>query len=285
MKRIVLVNPNTNAATTAVMVAIAREHLAPGVKLEGATATIGAPLITNENQLRIAVEAVVAMAPLLAEKSNGVIVSAFGDPGVDPLRGLLSVPVAGIAESAMREAAAGGRRFAIVTTTPALAPAIAVRTERLGLARQLTSIRITDGPLDALMADNIRLVAALSRAARLAIAEGRGRGHCHRWRTVGGRRQGVARPALNSDRRAHSGGGPSAPGPHGLAAAVQVGAVIGLIPPSAKQNAKPCISRAISIGYIIFGYLYNISGDGCTRLYLCCCKSFQHNDFFMRIGK
>jgi allantoin racemase len=173
MKRIVLVNPNTNAATTALMVAIARQHLAPSFELEGATATAGAPLITNEDQLRVAAAAVVGMAPSLANTSDGVIVSAFGDPGAEALRELLSIPVAGIAECAMREAAAGGRRFAVVTTTPALASTIASRAERLGLGRQLSSIRITDGPPDTLMADNMRLVVALERAARLAIDEDR----------------------------------------------------------------------------------------------------------------
>jgi allantoin racemase len=173
MKRIVLVNPNTNAATTALMVAIARQHLAPGFELEGATATAGAPLITNEDQLSVAAAAVVGMAPSLANTSDGMIVSAFGDPGADALRKLLSIPVAGIAECAMHEAAAGGRRFAVVTTTPALASAIASRAEGLGLGRQLSSIRITDGPPDALMADNMRLVVALERAARLAIDEDR----------------------------------------------------------------------------------------------------------------
>ena len=171
MKRIVLVNPNTNTATTALMLAIAREHLVPGAELEGVTAITGAPLITNEDQLRIAAEAVADMAPSLAEMSDGVIVSAFGDPGADALRGLLSVPVAGIAECAMREAAAGGRRFAVVTTTPALAPVIAARADGLGLGRQLAAIRTTEGRPDTLMADASRLVAALERAARLTLEE------------------------------------------------------------------------------------------------------------------
>lgn len=173
MKRIVLVNPNTNATTTALMVAIARQNLAPGFELEGATANTGAPLITNGDQLRVAAAAVVDMAPFLANTSDGVIVSAFGDPGAEALRELLSSPVAGIAECAMRAAAAGGRRFAVVTTTPALASAIALRAEGLGLGRQFSGIRITDGPLDALMPDNMRLVAALEHAARLAIEEDR----------------------------------------------------------------------------------------------------------------
>jgi allantoin racemase len=171
MKRIVLVNPNTNAATTALMTTIARAHVAAGLRMEGATAPAGAPLIVDEDQLRIAADVVARMAPSLADGVDGVIVAAFGDPGVEALRATLSVPVAGIAACAMGEAAAGGRRFAVVTTTPALKSAIAARAGSLGLGGQLASVRTTEGPPQALMADRQRLIAALERAARCAIAE------------------------------------------------------------------------------------------------------------------
>ena len=171
MKRIVLVNPNTNAATTALMTSIARAHMAAGFAVDGATAVAGAPLIVDEDQLRIAADAVARMAPSLAGTADGVIVAAFGDPGVEALGAALSVPVVGIAACAMGEAAAGGRRFAVVTTTPALVAAIAARAGSLGLGRQLAGVRITEGPPQALMADRQGLVAALERAARRAIAE------------------------------------------------------------------------------------------------------------------
>jgi Asp/Glu/hydantoin racemase len=171
MKRIVLVNPNTNASTTALMVAIAREHLPEGFQIEGATAPFGAQLITDEDQLRVAAEAIVALAPTLADGIDGMIVSAFADPGVDTLRRLLSTPVAGIAECAMREAGAGGRRFSVVTTTPKLARAISSHADKLGLQRQLVSVRTTEGPLEALMADSVRLLAALKRASDLALKQ------------------------------------------------------------------------------------------------------------------
>jgi Asp/Glu/hydantoin racemase len=171
MKRIVLVNPNTNAATTGLMMTIARAHLAAGFAMDGATAAAGAPLIVDEDQLRTAADVVARMAPSLARTADGVIVAAFGDPGVEALRAALSVPVAGIAACAMGEAAAGGRRFAVVTTTPALVAAIAARAGSLGLGRQLAGVRTTEGLPQALMADRQRLVAALERAARRAIAE------------------------------------------------------------------------------------------------------------------
>src|SRR5687767_3398450 len=113
--RIVLVNPNTSAATTAAMVAIAKNAAAGRAEVEGVTARDGAPLITEPGALAVAAEAVVALAPALAG-ADAVIVAGFGDPGVDALRGLLPCPVTGIAEAGMAEAGAGGRRFAVVTT-------------------------------------------------------------------------------------------------------------------------------------------------------------------------
>ena len=47
MKRIVLVNPNTNPATTDRMVAIAQEHAGPHFGVEGITASFGSPLISD----------------------------------------------------------------------------------------------------------------------------------------------------------------------------------------------------------------------------------------------
>jgi allantoin racemase len=171
MKRIALVNPNTNAATTALMLAIARQHAIPGCAVEGVTAPSGAALIVSEDQLRMAADGVASMARSFAKQVDGVIVSAFGDPGVEALCKQLSMPVEGIAEPAMREAAALGRRFAIVTTTPGLVRHILATAHRLGFGPQLAAIRTTEAPLEALLRDSERLVDALEHAARLAMEQ------------------------------------------------------------------------------------------------------------------
>ena len=62
MKRIVLVNPNTSEASTTLKLEIAREHLALGFSLEGATVPSGPPMIVNPDQLRMARD-VVAVWP------------------------------------------------------------------------------------------------------------------------------------------------------------------------------------------------------------------------------
>ena len=77
-----LVNPNTNAATTMAMLAIARATAGVSVRLDGWTAEFGADLICDETGLATAADAVVAFGPTLrANRTDGVIIAAFGDPG------------------------------------------------------------------------------------------------------------------------------------------------------------------------------------------------------------
>jgi Asp/Glu/hydantoin racemase len=168
--RIVLVNPNTSAATTAAMAAIAEEEAAGRAEVEGVTAHIGAPLITDLGALAVAAGAVVALAPALAG-ADAVIVAAFGDPGLDELRGQLPCPVTGIAEAGMAEAGVGGRRFAVATTTPALRDVIAATAARHG-HDAFAGTWTTPGDPTALTADANALVRALDAACRAAIAEG-----------------------------------------------------------------------------------------------------------------
>lgn len=52
-----------------------------------------------------------------------MVVAAFGDPGVPQLEDA-GVPVVGIGGAGIRAAAAGGRRFAVATTTPGLVGSI-----------------------------------------------------------------------------------------------------------------------------------------------------------------
>ena len=163
MRRVQLVNPNTSTATTAMMLERARAVAPAGLSLEGVTAPFGAALIIDPESLETAAAAVAALAPRLT--GEGVIVAAFGDPGADRLAASLAVPVIGIGEAAIRAAARGGRRFAIVTTTPRLEAGIRALVDRLGLGGQLASVRITTQDPVALTPDAPRLEAALQALA------------------------------------------------------------------------------------------------------------------------
>ncbi|VVE49716.1 aspartate/glutamate racemase family protein [Pandoraea anhela] len=150
MTQILLINPNTSTATTRMMVDIARSYLASAVmsppEVVGVTALRGAPMIVDERDLAVAADAVTDPEIVaLAAQSDGVIVGAFGDPGIEALRARLNVPVVGIGAASVREAASGGRRFGIATTTPRLADSIASNVRKLGLDASFAGSRFTTG--------------------------------------------------------------------------------------------------------------------------------------------
>ncbi|MCX2184611.1 hypothetical protein KV205_29390 [Streptomyces sp. SKN60] len=209
----VLVNPNTSAATTRMMTGIARRALAgTGLRVRGVTVAAGPPMLTDPAALRAAAPHVVAAAheALASGDCAALIVAAFGDPGVPELRALpwpvtdaptpphrpgpspgplgpcaapglapglapapAPVPLVGIGEAALAEAAAGGRRFGVATTTPLLAGSIDAQVARLGLAPSYTGARFTTGDPELLAARPESLLAALETAARAcAVRDG-----------------------------------------------------------------------------------------------------------------
>ena len=167
--KLLLVNPNTSSATTASMLAIARDAAPAGVTIEAVTAKFGAPLIVNPVALAVAAEAVRAVVrEQLDNTFHGVIVSAFGDPGLVLLRATLHLPVTGIAEASLQEAARH-HRFSIVTTTPELVESIAATARAYGHARALASVRITEGDPITLTLNPEALEQALYQACLLAV--------------------------------------------------------------------------------------------------------------------
>lgn len=143
MTHITLINPNTSKHTTAMMTEIARGQLPPGVTIDGVTAERGVPMIINDRQLAASVAGVVEMGLAAASHSDGIIISAFGDPGIDQLRPLVDIPVVGICEAGMLEASKGGRRFGIATVTPDLVASFSSKATGLGLGHLYTGTRLT----------------------------------------------------------------------------------------------------------------------------------------------
>jgi len=169
--RLLLLNPNTNLATTALMVERARAGAPAGVEIDGATVAQGAPLLTDPGLLAAGARAVEEFVEGLdASRLAGLIVAAFGDPGLDAARARLPVPVTGIAEAAIEEASAFGR-FVIVTTTPLLQEAIAARVAACGASARYVGCRFARGDAAALGRDPPALEAALEAACRDAISE------------------------------------------------------------------------------------------------------------------
>lgn len=164
MPLIRLINPNTSIATTEMMVAIARDALPSSFDLEGVTAKVGVPMILDESQLAASACGVVAMALESGDSLQGIVIGAFGDPGIDVLRGLMDFPVVGICEASMLEASMRGRRFGIATITPGLVSSFAAKAWSLGVGHLFTGTRLTEGNPEVLAADEERLENALFSA-------------------------------------------------------------------------------------------------------------------------
>jgi Asp/Glu/hydantoin racemase len=170
-RRILLINPNSNAATTAMMVAIGASAAPDGFDLVGATARRAPTMIVSAEALDAAAPEVEEIARAHQTSCDGFIVSAFGDPGLKGIRGAMTLPAVGIGESAMLEAARGGRRFGVATTTPLLQAKIDALPEALGLRSCYTGTRLTEGDPHELMRDPARLRAALAGAVHACIAD------------------------------------------------------------------------------------------------------------------
>ncbi|MFT4103076.1 MAG: aspartate/glutamate racemase family protein [Burkholderiaceae bacterium] len=173
MSRYLLINPNTSQATTDMMVEIAARSLPSGSSVSGATVANGPLMIITEDELRDAAQEVVACWTARRERGfDGVIVSAFGDPGIGELRALADVPVVGICEASMLEGARGGRRFGVATVTPELEVMIAAKVREFGLQHAYTGIRLTQGPPRELAADPDALEREMAAAVARCIDDG-----------------------------------------------------------------------------------------------------------------
>ncbi len=169
MRRILLINPNSSIATTDMMVGIAQAAASDACEVSGATARRAPPMIVVPEALAAAADEVVDIAESHDGGYDGFIVAAFGDPGLGQIRQRCRTPSVGIGELAIREAAAGGRRFGIATTTPALKAVIDHRIASLGLSAQYAGLRVTSGDPTDLVKDRDWLREMLADSVRRCI--------------------------------------------------------------------------------------------------------------------
>ena len=148
---VALVNPNTNRRTTTMMADLARAELAAGADVVEVTAARGPAMIVEPEAL-VAAEGAVLEAVrdvVRRERPDAVVVAAIGDPGRAALEAELDVPVVGIGQASVLAAAAGGRRFGMVTTTDRLAGALVDLVAAHGCSAGFTGVELTrDGPLE-----------------------------------------------------------------------------------------------------------------------------------------
>ena len=155
MRRLLVINPNTSSAVTALLQLHAQKTAGEGTCVDTRTARFGAPYISSEASYAVAGHAVLdAWADAQAAESaaqsgtpggpySAILIACFGDPGLLALRECSTVPVTGLAEASFVQAARSGR-FAIVTGGARWKPMLERLAHTLGFNEQLAGIQTVE---------------------------------------------------------------------------------------------------------------------------------------------
>ncbi|HSV46727.1 MAG TPA: aspartate/glutamate racemase family protein [Ramlibacter sp.] len=174
MRRLLVINPNTSAAVSALLQQHVQAQAGLHVQVRTVTARFGAPYIADEASYAVAGHALLdAWAAALAEPDpapDAVLIGCFGDPGLLALRESSPVPVTALAEASFIEAARHGR-FAIVTGGERWGPMLQRLALALGHGSALAGIH-TVAPTGAqLAADPVAARSLLEQACRDAARQ------------------------------------------------------------------------------------------------------------------
>ena len=116
--RILIINPNSDDHTDAVMARKAIALALPGVEVEVTHAKNAPKLVGSyEDQFSSGAE----MAELVrsaGDKYDAYIVACHSDPNLDLVREIAGKPVVGIAEASLKMAAAMGNGYAVISPSP-----------------------------------------------------------------------------------------------------------------------------------------------------------------------
>jgi Asp/Glu/hydantoin racemase len=140
--RILVINPNISDTMSETIRRGAVAAASSDTEVEVATAPFGVAYLTNRSENAIAAHATLAILAERAEQAefDGAVIAAFTDAGLGAARELVPFPVVGMAEAGMRAAAAGGRRFAVVTAAMGLIPVIGELAHTYGLGDRFLGV-------------------------------------------------------------------------------------------------------------------------------------------------
>ncbi|WP_416262277.1 aspartate/glutamate racemase family protein [Gibbsiella quercinecans] len=147
MMRLLIINPNISQSVTALIETEARRTAAADTQIIMATAQRGVAYIETRFEAMLGGHAAATIAGQQIGSYDALLVAAFGDPGLLPLREVLDVPVVGMTESALMTAAQLGPRFSIIAISQRITNWYRECVEQYGMLSRLVSIRYLDSPL------------------------------------------------------------------------------------------------------------------------------------------
>nr|WP_181374794.1 aspartate/glutamate racemase family protein [Polaromonas sp. E10S]AWD72003.1 Asp/Glu/hydantoin racemase [Polaromonas sp. E10S] len=172
MPQLLLINPNTSAQVTDLLLTHARRVAGPEVQIRAITASFGAPYISCEASYAVAGHATLeAWVRDLASSwpaADAVLIGCFGDPGLLALQQSSRAAVTGLAQAAMKEASSYGK-FSILTGGERWKPILFRLAQTLAMDAQLVGIHTVEPTGAQLAQDPSAALVMLRQACRHAV--------------------------------------------------------------------------------------------------------------------
>ncbi len=120
--KIVLINPNTSRHITDLMVNQVRRTIGLSAQVEGVTAAFGPRIISSRVENGLAIHGALDAAAREAQDADAIILGVSMDTGLKEMRELMQVPVIGMAEAGLKEAARVGGHIGCITVGEKMIP-------------------------------------------------------------------------------------------------------------------------------------------------------------------
>ncbi|MFZ5705802.1 MAG: aspartate/glutamate racemase family protein [Pseudomonadota bacterium] len=169
--KILVINPNTTAAMTESIGAIAKKYAAPGTEITVCSPEWGPRSIEGHFEEQIAALATIETVVRYRDDFDGFVIACYGDPGVNACREVTDKPVLGIAEASMHTACLLGHKFSVVTVIERACALIEDGVKRVGLSDRCASIRSTGMSVLEIEENPQQAVVQMVEQGRLAIRD------------------------------------------------------------------------------------------------------------------
>jgi allantoin racemase len=151
-----------------------QQFVSPGVTVEARRPAGGPASIESMWEEYLLVPPLMELAVgLEREGFDAIVPGCFGDPGIDGVRELVSIPVVGPGATSMLVAANLGHRFGVVTVLESVVRPLENLARLTGVADKLASVRQIGVPVLELNGDRDATFARLVETSRRSIEEDR----------------------------------------------------------------------------------------------------------------
>lgn len=151
-----------------------RQWATPGTQVDVHDVPEGPRSIESMCEEYLSIPATMRRAVHLEQEGyDALILGCYGDPGLDGIRELISIPMVGPGEATALISASLGHRFSIITVTDSIIAALERQMQSVGVGEKLASVRAVDIPVLELHRDREGTVAAIAAEGKKALQEDR----------------------------------------------------------------------------------------------------------------